>query len=183
MLLELSVAVIMIGPNRRLLDRSVHPFDLPVGPGVIGFGEAVIDVVASTGGFKGMGPEDLTSLPAQLDVRGGRSGIAGRSEVSAVIREDGVNLIGNGLDQFLQEISGLAPGGLLDQRSESELGSAVDCHEKVEFSFLGPDLGQINMEIADGIDMELLSSRDGRIEVRQAALSRGAGSSGEERSG
>jgi hypothetical protein len=52
---------------------------------MIGFGEAMIDVVASTGGFKSMSAEDLGALPGQLDVGGGRSGIAGRGEVRAVI--------------------------------------------------------------------------------------------------
>ena len=42
---QLRMAVIMIPFDGRLLDCSVHPFDLPVGPGMLDFGGAVLDPV------------------------------------------------------------------------------------------------------------------------------------------
>ena len=41
------------------------------------------------------------------------------------------------------------------QLGEGELRSSVDGYEEVEPSFLGADLGDINVEVADGIGLEL----------------------------
>ena len=32
-------------PRGHLLDGSIHPLDLPIGPGMVGFGEAMLDAV------------------------------------------------------------------------------------------------------------------------------------------
>ena len=44
-LLQLIVAVVVIPFNRCVLQRPVHPFDLPVGPRMIDLGEAVLNAV------------------------------------------------------------------------------------------------------------------------------------------
>jgi len=46
-----------------VLNGAIHAFDLSVGPGMIGLGETVIDVVTGAGRFKGMSAEELASLP------------------------------------------------------------------------------------------------------------------------
>lgn len=63
MLLELSMSIVMIGSHGGFLDGAIHAFDLAIGPGMIGFGQAMIDIMASAGRFKGMSPEDLSLLP------------------------------------------------------------------------------------------------------------------------
>ena len=168
-LLELGMGLVMIGTNSSFLDRAIHAFDLAVGPRVVGLGEAVIDIVASTREFESVSPEDLASGQGQLDVLRSRSGIARRSEVGAVVGENNMDAVGNGLDQFIQELCSDAAGGLLDQLDESELGSAVDRDKEVEFSLLGADLCQIDMEVTDGIGFELLAGRAGCIEMGQPA--------------
>src|SRR5437588_9812839 len=40
---ELVVAVIVIAVDGRLFDRAVHPLDLPIGPWVMGLGQAMLD--------------------------------------------------------------------------------------------------------------------------------------------
>jgi hypothetical protein len=167
--LELSMGLVMIGANCCFLDRAIHAFDLAVGPRVVGLGEAVIDIVASTREFESVSPEDLASGQGQLDVLRCRSGIARGGEVGAVVGKNDVDAVGDGLDQFIQELRSDAAGGLLDQPGESELGSAVDRDEEVEFSLLGADLCQIDMEVTDGIGFELLAGRAGCIEMGQSA--------------
>jgi hypothetical protein len=54
---ELVVRFVMIAFDGRLLDRTVHPFDLAVGPRVTWFGEAVLDVGVSAYRFEGMAAE------------------------------------------------------------------------------------------------------------------------------
>lgn len=70
MIPELGMAVVVIGFDGGILDGAVHAFDLAIGPGMIGFSQAMIDVMAGTGEFKSMSPEDLALLPGQFDVGG-----------------------------------------------------------------------------------------------------------------
>ena len=170
MLLQLGTIFVVVGSHSGLLESAVHAFYLAVGPRVIGFGQAVIDVVAGTGDFKGMSAEDFAALPSQPDVRGGGSGIAGRSEVSAIVGQDGVDFVGNSFDQCLQEVGGVTSRRALNQAGKSELGSAIDGHEEQEFSLLGSNLREIDVEVADGIGLELFL-RPGlmAIQLRQPA--------------
>src|SRR5829696_6433318 len=39
------VAVVVIAPHRRVLEGAVHPLGLAVRPGMVGFGEPVLDAV------------------------------------------------------------------------------------------------------------------------------------------
>lgn len=45
-------------PDCRILDRSIHPFDLAVGPWVVGFGQTVIDLVLRAGQHKSMAAKE-----------------------------------------------------------------------------------------------------------------------------
>lgn len=45
MLLQLAVAVVVEASDSSVLDGSVHPLDLAVGPRVVDLGEAVLDAV------------------------------------------------------------------------------------------------------------------------------------------
>jgi hypothetical protein len=54
-----------------VLDGSVHAFDLPIGPRVLGLGQAMIDTVLGAGVFGGVRPDGLSSVQGGLDV--GRS--------------------------------------------------------------------------------------------------------------
>ena len=69
--LELIMGLVKIGADSSLLDGAVHALDLTVGPRVIGFGEPMIDVMAGTGGFEGMGAKDFHALPSKADIRRG----------------------------------------------------------------------------------------------------------------
>ena len=42
---ELVVTVVMVAPDRRLLDGPVHALDLPVGPGMVRLRKPVLDPV------------------------------------------------------------------------------------------------------------------------------------------
>ena len=77
MLAKLGVIIVMIGADGSLLDGAVPALNLAVGPGMMGLGETVIDVVAGAGCLKGMGTEEFATLPAALDVGGGRADVAG----------------------------------------------------------------------------------------------------------
>src|SRR5438477_7732585 len=59
---ELVVAVIVIAVDGRLFDRTVHPLDLPIGPWVIGLGQAMLDTIGSADLIEAVDP--VSSGPA-----------------------------------------------------------------------------------------------------------------------
>jgi len=42
---ELFVGLLMVAPDRGVLDGAVHPLNLTVGPRMVGFGQAMLDAV------------------------------------------------------------------------------------------------------------------------------------------
>ena len=54
-----------------VLDRAVHSLDLPVGPGVLGLGQPMVDVVLGAGVFEGVRPDGLSGVESRPDVRRG----------------------------------------------------------------------------------------------------------------
>ena len=83
----------------------------------------------------------------------------------AVVGENGVNFIRDGLDEFLQKVGGLAPSRPFHQPGEGELGGAVDGDKEVELALGGAHLGEIDVEVADGIHLELLLGRTLAVEI------------------
>lgn len=166
--MELGLGLVMISSDGGFLDRAVHPLDLSVGPGMIGFGQSMVDVVDGTGVFKGMGSKDFSLGDGQLDVRRGRTAIARGGEVGAVVSQDSVDLIGNGPDQLVEEVGGGTAGGFSNQPGKGELGSAVHGNKQVEFSLLRADLSQVNVEVTDGIGFELFTSGAWDIQIAAA---------------
>lgn len=55
MRLELVVIVVVEAFHRRLLDRAVHAFDLPVGPRMLHLGQAVLDAVLAAAHVEHLG--------------------------------------------------------------------------------------------------------------------------------
>ena len=54
---EWFMAVVEVALHRSFLDGPVHALDLPVGPGMVGLGEPVVDVVGLAGAVEGMSTE------------------------------------------------------------------------------------------------------------------------------
>ncbi len=131
-------------------DGAVHALDLPVRPGMIGLGETVVDAVQKTDPVKRM---------AAKAGRGSLAILRQIGELDAVVREHGMDPIRDSRDQRLEESRRSLHIGTFDQLHESELRSAVDGHKEIELAFGGAYLGQIDMEVADRIALELLPSR------------------------
>ena len=68
-LVELLRGLIVEALNGGLFKRAIHPFDLAIGPGVLGLGEAMIDVGLGASQLEAMGPDRLAALEGQLDLR------------------------------------------------------------------------------------------------------------------
>lgn len=105
---------------------------------------------------------------ALLDQSHGRTA-GGRRELDAIVGEHSVDPVGDGRDQAQQEVSGDGSGGLLMQFDEGELRGAVNGDEHVQLALFGAHLGDVDVEIADRIGLELLLRRPVAFDVRQAA--------------
>lgn len=157
MLPEVFVGLVVEAFDGGFLKGSVHALDLAIGPGVLGLGEAVVDVGFGAGELKGVGAEEFSPLERQLDLRSGGTPIAGRSEMHSVISEHGMDLVRHSLEKRIQEVGRNPLSGLLMHLHENELGSAVDGDQKIELALLRAHLRDIDMEVADRIGFELLA--------------------------
>jgi hypothetical protein len=157
---ELVVGVVEVSLHRSVLDGSVHALDLPVGPGMVGFGQPVFDSMSETEPVEGMGPE-ACGWPLAVFRQVG--------ELDTVIGEHGVDAVRNGFDERFEERGSSLHVCFFDELDHSELRGAVDGYEQVELAFGGPDLGQVDMEEADRIGVELLPPGLVAFDLRQTA--------------
>ena len=65
---KLVVCVVVEALDGCVLERSVHPFDLAIGPRVVRLGQPVIDVVLSTSVFERVGTERLRAVHGVPDL-------------------------------------------------------------------------------------------------------------------
>ena len=89
---QLIVALIMISPYGCIFDGAVHPFNLPVGPWMVGLGQSMFDAVRLT-----------NHIESHL-AGGGGAAIAGLfSELKSVVRQDCMDLVRNNLKKMFQK--------------------------------------------------------------------------------
>ena len=133
---------IKIAMNGRFFECAVHAFDLPICPGVVGFGEPMFNAIGHTNPVEQMSKR--TGLVRQV------------RELDTVVGQDDVNAIGNMCDECLEEGNRVHPRRPWIQPSKGELGGAVNGDEQRAFSFGGRDLRNVDVKEADGILLELL---------------------------
>ena len=154
---ELVMAVVVVSFDGCVLDRAVHSLDLAVGPRMVGLCEAMFDPVGLTDHVETHGPR-INGVPVP--------GLLG--ELNAIVGEDGVDLIWHGLEHVLQELPSRLPVCLLDQLGHGELARAVNADEQEELSFGSLNLGDVDMEEAYGVALELRPLRLVTLDIRQA---------------
>lgn len=88
-------------------------------------------------------------------VTGGRTRAVLRevAELDTVVGEYGVDLVGDRADQRFQKGHGRCDIGSVLRLGEGELGRSVDGDEEEEPALLGPDLGNVDAEVAEGISL------------------------------
>ena len=77
------MAVVMEALDGRVLDRAVHPFDLAIGPWMVGFGQPVLDPVGLADHVKAHRP-GVNGLPVPRLL----------CELDAIVGENGMDLVG-----------------------------------------------------------------------------------------
>ena len=147
--------LIVIALDGRILNGAIHPFDLPVRPGMLDFRQPVLNPMLFTDAV-----EQVLESPPVLQAIG---------ELDAVVREDDMNAVGHGGGQTAEELTGRGAGLVRMQFGVSELRRAVDGDKQVEPPLLGMNLGDVHVEVADGVFSELLLRRLVAFDLRQAA--------------
>jgi hypothetical protein len=89
--------------------------------------------------------------------------------------------VGDSLDEAAQEVRGRVARHLLVQFDEGEFGGPVDRDDEIEPALSGSNLGDVDMELADRIGLELALRRGFAFDP-EAERSRGAAGIGEGRS-
>ena len=159
---QVVMAGVVVAVHGRFLERSVHAFDLPVGPGMVRPGQPVLDAVFLASIAKSVaasGAHLLAGAPGRWDVLTAAFLRTGMSELDAIVGEQGVDPVGHGLDQGMEEVGRDLACRLLMQLGKGKLACAVDGHEQVELAKLGSDLGDVDVKVADRIGLEALSAR------------------------
>jgi hypothetical protein len=129
----------------------------------------MFDVEIGTCRIKGVATEENTLGLHRLDVCGRPAIAGGVSEVRAVVCQNGVDSVRNGINQVTEEVGCNSTRRLPVQLDESELRGPVNGDQKIELALSGLHLGDVDMEEADRIRLELLLRDFLASDVRQAS--------------
>ncbi len=137
------VTFVVITFAGRVLDRSVQPFNLTIGPRMVRLGQPMFNAVSLTNHVETHRPR-IDCVSASWLVR----------ELDAVIREDRGDAVRNDFEKKLEELPGCFSVRLLNQLHHGELAGSIDGDKKMKLAFLGSDLSNIDMEEANWVAFE-----------------------------
>ena len=123
---------------------------------MVRLGQAVLDAVCLTDHVEAHRP-GIDSVPVPRLLR----------ELNAVIRENGVDLIGLGFEQELKELPGRLSVSCGNELGDGKLGGPVDSDEQVKLPFAGLDLSNVDVEEPNGLALELLPLGLVALDIRQ----------------
>jgi hypothetical protein len=134
-----------------VLDRPVHPFNLTIAPGMIGFRQAMFDPVRFADHVEAHG------------TRPGCIAITGMiSELDPIVGQDGVDPVRDDAQEMFEEFPGRLSISFLDQLCDSEFACPVNGNEEVQLAFSGLDFRYVEMKEPNRVASGLVS-----LDVRQ----------------
>jgi hypothetical protein len=136
MLLQVVMGLRVILFHGGLFERTVHPFDLAIGPRMVGFGQPRINPILLADAIKDM----VKGVDIALAI----------GELDAIISEHRVDLIGDGGHHVPEELSGDHFVGFCMQLGIGKLTGAVNGDQQGELAFFRADLGDVDMEVPIG---------------------------------
>ena len=157
---ELGVIVVVISLDGRVLDRAVHAPDLAIGPWVIWLCEAMLNVVSPTSAVERMALQHGGWTIAVFRQIG---------ELNAVISQSRVDDVRNGGNKLFEKNGRHRRVCLVEQLCKGELRRAVYGDEKIKLSFRRLHFGDVDVEKADRIGLELLLRGLVAFDLRQPA--------------
>ena len=115
-----AMRLVVEASDGGVLDGSVHPFDLPVRPGMVELGEAMLDAELSAGQIKGVGTEGLAAREQLLNLADAPATLR-RRELKAVVRQNRVNAVGDTFNEPSKEVRCDPARGLLWSSAKANL--------------------------------------------------------------
>jgi hypothetical protein len=112
LLFQVDMSLVVIRFHWSRFERAVHPFHLAIGPGMVGFGQPMVDTMLMTDTIKAM----VKGVDVAFTVR----------ELTAMIGEHRVDLLGHSSHHVPEELSGHHCVGFGVQLGISKLAGAVD---------------------------------------------------------
>lgn len=167
MVAELLMAAVVEAMGGGFLDGPVHALNLAIGPGMLGLGQAVIDVALGAGVLEGMSPEALTIGHGLLDLGDGVAPATRCREMDAVVSENGMDLARHRLDEMQKEVGRDSGRRLLMQLDVGELRRSIDGNEEMQLALFGAHFGNVDVEVADRVGLELTLGALAILDVRQ----------------
>ena len=138
---QLGMAVVVVALYRCFLDRPVHPLDLAIGPWMLDLGQPVFDL--------------MLVADTVEDVMEGVFVVRHVGELDAIVGQHGVDGIRHSCDQVPQELGSDHFTCLAMEFDEGELAGAVDGYEQPQLALGGLHLGDVDVEVADRVGLEL----------------------------
>jgi hypothetical protein len=155
MFLQVVMSLVVIHLHVGFFACAVHAFHLAIGPGMVGFGEPMVDAMLMADAIEDIVEGVLIALPV------------GTLEI--VIGQHGVDLVWHGGDQVVQELCGYHLVGFGMQLGIGKLAGTVDGDNQMELAFFRAYLCDVDMEVATGIGRERFLRRFIAFHIRQAA--------------
>lgn len=145
MLAKLFVIVVMEAFDGSFFDGPVHSLNLPISPRMFDLGKAMFNAMLNADTAKNV----IASVPVASTVR----------ELDAVIGQYRMQGVWHCLAQIAQELGSNHLAGLGMEFGKSELGSSVNGHKQIELALGCLHLGNVDVEVADWVALELLLGR------------------------
>ncbi|GAP24886.1 hypothetical protein GLF_1768 [Gluconobacter frateurii NBRC 101659] len=151
------MAVVMEAFDGCFLDCPVHPLNLTVRPGMIGFRQTMFDPLGFANHVKAHWTRPrriaITRLLGELD---------------AVIGQNGMNPIRDHTQEMFEEFPGCLPIGFPDELCDSEFACPIDGNEEIQLASALWTSGDIEMKEPDRVAFEALASGLVSRDIRQS---------------
>lgn len=155
MCFQVIMSRVVIFFHGGFFERAVHAFHLAIGPGMVGFGQPMVDARLLADAVKDVEECVLIALPVR--------------ELNAVIGQHGVDLVGHGADQVTQDLCGYGLVGVCMPLGRGQLADTIDGDNQRALAFCRADLRDGDRAVAEGIGLERFLRRRIACHVRQAA--------------
>ena len=99
MVTKLLMRIVVITIDGRIFDSAVHALNLTIRPRMFGFGQAVVNVMLETNPVK----QELEGILVARTI----------GKLNPVVRQNGVNFIGNSSEKMAQEFGSDGTGRVL----------------------------------------------------------------------
>lgn len=141
----------MKAANRRFLERTVHPLNLPVGPRMERLSQTMLNAMPMTYHVEPMWLVGFCSWAL--------------GELCAVICQHGMNPVRQLLKSVFEELGRLFPLRFTVQLGMGELRGSINRNEEVCLAFPSTDLADIHVQVTDRV---LLEGRGLRLFIKLA---------------